>query len=89
MALKSEVAAHSLYFSVTHSYLQLIRLDFALRSIAASGLGIQATHDLRRSLLHLRDHYGINTAVIYPADINVKAYKRTFPIITVGGYDCV
>ena len=55
---------------------QLIRLDSALRSVAASGPGIQATNDVRRQLRHLRDIYGINTAVLFPKDINTIMYTR-------------
>lgn len=60
-----------------------MHLDHALRSIAASGPAIQAVHDCKQSLRELRDIYGINTAVLYPEDINVKAYKRMLLTFTI------
>lgn len=50
-------------------------MDFALSSVAASGLGIQAIHDLKLGLHHLRDFHGVNTAVLYPEDNNVKIFR--------------
>ncbi|KAL5483365.1 hypothetical protein ACEPAI_8596 [Sanghuangporus weigelae] len=68
-------AYHAFYWDCMELKSELIRLDFALRSIGSGGPLIKATHDVKRALMKLRDLYGMNTSALYPEDENVKMYN--------------
>ncbi|KAL5521229.1 hypothetical protein ACEPAG_9152 [Sanghuangporus baumii] len=68
-------AYHAFYWDCMELKSELIRLDFALRSIGSGGPLIKATHNVKQALMKLRDLYGMNTSALYPEDENVKMYN--------------
>ncbi|KAL5504826.1 hypothetical protein ACEPAH_7489 [Sanghuangporus vaninii] len=88
---------HAFYWDCMELKSELIRLDFALRTIGSGGPLIKATHDIKRALMKLRDLYGMNTSALYPEDENVKmynsgnsfAYLKKFPAAVNGFGDAL
>ncbi|KAI5122879.1 hypothetical protein M0805_003331 [Coniferiporia weirii] len=65
---------HIFYWKCMTLKSELVRLDFALRSVGSSGPGIHAANILKIRLRQLRDLCGTNTFVLFPDDANVQAY---------------
>ena len=55
--------------------LQLNKMDFALRAIGRSSQAIYSMYRLKAGIRAIRDIYGINTALLFPSDNNVKVYR--------------
>ncbi|KAH8109977.1 hypothetical protein DFH11DRAFT_843665 [Phellopilus nigrolimitatus] len=67
---------HRFYWKCMELKSELIRLDFALRSVGSSGPGIQATNSMKVQLRQLRDLFGVNTSSLFPHDVNVMMFKQ-------------
>ncbi|KAH8109981.1 hypothetical protein DFH11DRAFT_843897 [Phellopilus nigrolimitatus] len=67
---------HRFYWKCMELKSELIRLDFALRSVGSSGPGIQATNSMKVRLRQLRDLFGANTSSLFPHDVNVMMFRQ-------------
>ena len=89
MVLKEEVSREDLCKHNTKFILkdtQLNKLDFALRTIGSSGQAIHAVYCLKKGIRMLRDLYGINTALLFPSDRNVKIYRGMSVLLIIDTY---
>ncbi|KAI5122880.1 hypothetical protein M0805_003332 [Coniferiporia weirii] len=70
---------HRFYWKCMELKSELVRLDFALRSVGSSGPGILAANNLKTRLRHLRDLFGVNTSFLFPDDDNIRDYAPKDP----------